>query len=71
MASGLVNFSELRESEHGLLWIEQRPFENGRSVLVLESLNARHDLTPAPYNVRSRVHEYGGGAYCVIILVFN
>jgi len=65
MASGLVNFSELRESEHGLLWIEQRPFENGRSVLVLESLNARHDLTPAPYNVRSRVHEYGGGAYCV------
>ncbi|MEE3278501.1 MAG: prolyl oligopeptidase family serine peptidase [Pseudomonadota bacterium] len=65
MASGLVNFSELRESEHGLLWIEQRPFENGRSVLVLESLNARHDLKPAPYNVRSRVNEYGGGAYCV------
>ena len=64
-ASGLVNFSELRESEYGLLWIEQRPFENGRSVLVVETRNARQDLTPSPYSVRSRVHEYGGGAYCV------
>ena len=64
-ASGLVNFSELRESEYGLLWIEQRPFENGRSVLVVETRNTRQDLTPSPYSVRSRVHEYGGGAYCV------
>ena len=25
----------------------------------------RQDLTPAPFNVRTRVHEYGGGAYAV------
>ena len=25
----------------------------------------RQDLTPAPFNVRTRVHEYGGGAYVV------
>ena len=65
VASGFVNFSELRDSEYGLLWIEQRPSENGRSVLVLETRGARRDLTPTPYSVRSRVHEYGGGTYCV------
>ena len=64
IASGLVNFSELRDSKYGLLWIEQRPFEDGRSVLVLETSGTRRDLTPEPYSVRSRVHEYGGGAYC-------
>ena len=24
-----------------------------------------HDVTPAPFNARSRVHEYGGGAVLV------
>lgn len=30
------------------------------------------DVTPAPYDVRSRVHEYGGGAYAVLdgVVVF-
>jgi dipeptidyl aminopeptidase/acylaminoacyl peptidase len=35
-------------------------------VLVRRTSNgARQDLTPAPFNVRTRVHEYGGGAYAV------
>jgi dipeptidyl aminopeptidase/acylaminoacyl peptidase len=35
-------------------------------VLVLRNPEgARRDLTPAPFNVRTRVHEYGGGAYAV------
>ena len=65
VASGSVNFSELRDSDFGLLWIEHRPFEDGRSVLVIETDGVQRDLTPQPYSVRSRVHEYGGGAYCV------
>jgi dipeptidyl aminopeptidase/acylaminoacyl peptidase len=47
-------------------WLEARPQEAGRTVLVRRSpQGARTDLTPAPFNVRTRVHEYGGGAYAV------
>ena len=45
-------------------WLEARPEEGGRSVLVRRRPGgAREDLTPPPFNVRTRVHEYGGGAY--------
>jgi dipeptidyl aminopeptidase/acylaminoacyl peptidase len=47
-------------------WLEARPEEGGRTVLVQRTPNGeRADLTPAPFNVRTRVHEYGGGAYAV------
>ena len=47
-------------------WIEGRPAEEGRNVLVRRRTDGTvEDVTPAPYNVRSRVHEYGGGAFCV------
>jgi dipeptidyl aminopeptidase/acylaminoacyl peptidase len=44
-------------------WLEGRPEEGGRTVLVRG--RDRRDLTPAGSNVRSRVHEYGGGAATV------
>lgn len=44
-------------------WLETRPEEGGRSVLVKCASGHREDLAPRPYSVRSRVHEYGGGAY--------
>src|SRR6516164_2000975 len=54
-------------------WIESRPQERGRSVIVRCSSDGRQtDITPPvpadgrpAFNVRSRVHEYGGGAYLV------
>jgi dipeptidyl aminopeptidase/acylaminoacyl peptidase len=47
-------------------WIEGRPAEAGRSVLVVRSSDGTtRDVTPAPFDVRSRVNEYGGGAYTV------
>ena len=47
-------------------WIEGRPAEGGRSVLVRRSGDGyTADRTPPPFDVRSRVHEYGGGAYTV------
>lgn len=47
-----------------IYWIESRPSEQGRSVLVKRRPDGRcTDLTPAPFNARSKVHEYGGGAY--------
>jgi dipeptidyl aminopeptidase/acylaminoacyl peptidase/uncharacterized protein (DUF2132 family) len=49
-----------------IFWSEGRPQEQGRNVLVWRSADGRiADLTPAPLNVRSRVHEYGGGAFTV------
>ena len=49
---------------NGLYWTEVRPQEEGRSVLVwCERGGERVDVTPARFNVRTRVHEYGGGAF--------
>ncbi len=49
-----------------LLWLEQRPQERGRSTLMQRAADGSAiELTPAPWNLRSRVHTYGGGAYAV------
>jgi dipeptidyl aminopeptidase/acylaminoacyl peptidase len=45
-------------------WLEGKPLEGGRVTVVrLTPDGARTELTPAPYYVRTRVHEYGGAAY--------
>jgi dipeptidyl aminopeptidase/acylaminoacyl peptidase len=50
----------------GIYWTESRPGEGGRNVLVRRTRDGdREDVTPAPYNARTRVHEYGGGAVTV------
>src|SRR5918994_6124043 len=47
-------------------WLEGRAAEAGRVVLVRRDADgATHDVVPAGFNVRSAVHEYGGGAYCI------
>jgi dipeptidyl aminopeptidase/acylaminoacyl peptidase len=49
-----------------VFWLEQRPAEGGRNVLVRASADgSTTDLTPPPFNVRTAVHEYGGGSYVV------
>lgn len=46
-------------------WVESRPREGGRSVLVRQRGTEPEEVTPPGFSVRSRVHEYGGGAYTV------
>ena len=47
-------------------WIEMRPSEGGRSVIVRHTPDGQTaDMTPQPFNARTRVHEYGGGDYTV------
>ena len=49
-------------------WLESRPLEQGRVVLLRSSARGGdeiRELTPPPFSVRSRAHEYGGGAYAV------
>ncbi len=49
-----------------LYWTEVRPWDGGRSVLVRYSEpEGAIDVTPTNFSVRSRVHEYGGGAFAV------
>jgi dipeptidyl aminopeptidase/acylaminoacyl peptidase len=49
-----------------IYWTELRPTEGGRIVLVKRTLEGTTtDVTPAGFNVRTRVHEYGGGAFVV------
>jgi dienelactone hydrolase len=64
---------------HGgwLYWLEQRPAEQGRTTLLRRPaarfspdgpdapVECGRELTPAPCNLRSRVHEYGGGVYAL------
>ena len=46
-----------------IYWLEKRPQDQGRSVLVRYKDGDIKDLTPSPLSVRSNIHEYGGGAY--------
>lgn len=49
-----------------LWWSETRPLEGGRQVVVAAtSAGAPADVLPEDLSVRSRVHEYGGAAYCL------
>jgi len=48
-----------------ILWLAGRASEGGRNTLLRQRCSAIAELTPAPLNVRTRVHEYGGGAYAV------
>jgi dipeptidyl aminopeptidase/acylaminoacyl peptidase len=47
-------------------WLESRAAESGRVVLVRRDPDGTtEDVVPAGFNVRTSVHEYGGGAYCI------
>jgi dipeptidyl aminopeptidase/acylaminoacyl peptidase len=49
-----------------LYWTELRPAEKGRMVIVRRTHDGKTtDMTPLPFNARTRVHEYGGGAFAV------
>jgi dipeptidyl aminopeptidase/acylaminoacyl peptidase len=49
-----------------IYWSEMRPAEDGRYVVVRRTPDGQTtDVTPSPFNARTRVHEYGGGAFAV------
>lgn len=63
-AQGSVRLSELRRDAGATWWIESRPDEQGRAVIVrAEDGGTPRDITPPGFDARTRVHEYGGGAY--------
>jgi dipeptidyl aminopeptidase/acylaminoacyl peptidase len=65
-ASGIVRLTGVALDGDDVYWNEGRPAEGGRNVVVRrQASGAVADATPPPFNVRSRVHEYGGGAFAV------
>ncbi|HEX3490442.1 MAG TPA: prolyl oligopeptidase family serine peptidase [Streptosporangiaceae bacterium] len=45
-------------------WQEVRPDEGGRATVIRRAAGGEQtELLPAPWNARSRVHEYGGMSY--------
>ncbi|NLE44801.1 MAG: S9 family peptidase [Chloroflexi bacterium] len=63
LADAGISLQSLRCSESYVYWIEGRPREGGRYVVVKRSLDGQtKDVTPEGFNARTLVHEYGGGA---------
>lgn len=66
LVKGSVRLGEASLVDGRYYWLESRPLEKGRNVLVQYCpKNGRKDLTPAPLSIRSKAHEYGGGSYLV------
>lgn len=66
LVAGARGFSELALDGDTLYWVESRPDEGGRQVLMRRLADGTtEELTGPEFNVRSRVHEYGGGAFSV------
>ncbi len=78
-AAGKVSLSEIASDGNSVYWLESRPAEGGRVVFVRAadpggaadpganpSGAGVVDMTPPGVSIRSRVHEYGGGACCLV-----
>jgi len=49
-----------------IYWSELRPWEQGRTVVVRQTPDGQvQDVTPVSFDVKTRVHEYGGGSFLV------
>ena len=57
-------YDAVHTSGEAVYWLETRPSQDGRAVVVRWTDDAgAADAVPAEFDVGSRVHEYGGGAY--------
>ncbi len=64
VAKGQVLISYPMVTGADVWWQEGRPDEGGRVTVVrCDADGKQRAVLPAPWNARSRVHEYGGRAY--------
>jgi len=75
IAGATIRLGQTAICGDAIVWSEGRPLEQGRNVLVQRDADGTlRDLNPAPFNARSRAHEYGGGAFALLAdrtLVFS
>ena len=62
VAAGATPLSSVALDGGDVYWLAGRASEGGRTTLLRKRGDAIQELTPTPFNVRTRVHEYGGGA---------
>ncbi|HBL60745.1 MAG TPA: peptidase [Cyanobacteria bacterium UBA8803] len=66
IVAGTIGLGQIVLDGADTYWIEGRPAEAGRNVVVRHTPDGTiADVTPSPFNARTRVHEYGGGAFTV------
>ena len=63
LVAGSVGISEVVPDGDDVWWAESRPDNGGRTTLVRWRDGSAQDVTPPEVNVRTSVHEYGGGAW--------
>ncbi len=66
VAAQRVSRYSLASDGTSLWWLEGRPSEGGRVVLVRSDGGDPVVVSPEGVSIRSRVHEYGGGAWCLL-----
>ena len=66
VAAASVGLAEAAVDGDDVYWLEGRSAEGGRRTMLRHGPDgATREVTPAPFNVRTQVHEYGGGSYVV------
>lgn len=66
IVSNTIGFNQIALDGEDVYWIEMRPSEDGRHVVIRHTPDGRTiDITPSSFNARTRVHEYGGGSFVI------
>lgn len=66
IVSETVKLNQIALDGEDIYWVEMRPSEGGRNVIVRQTPDGRKsDVSPKEFNARTRAHEYGGGAFTV------
>ncbi len=66
LVQGAVRFGDVTTDGDTVYWVEGRPEEEGRYVIVKKTADGTtQDVLPNPFSARTTVHEYGGGAIAV------
>lgn len=66
IVTGTIGLGGIALDGDDVYWSEGRPAEAGRNAIVRRTPDGKAaDVIPSPFNVRTRVHEYGGGSFTV------
>ncbi len=60
-----VEYDQLKVNHLGVFWREFNPVENRFALFRQTHTGELYYLTPEPFSLKNRVHEYGGGDWCL------
>ncbi|MBT3228940.1 MAG: S9 family peptidase [Candidatus Marinimicrobia bacterium] len=61
-----LRLGQIQIDDESIYWSEGRPAEKGRTALMTWTDNKIHEITSDDSDVRTRAHEYGGGAFLCV-----